>query len=519
MIHQGNKLHSSLKNRVRGESTLYTYPVLFFAVERNSPELVSLLCKAGANLGDRAYPSCLPVLAYCVISAEYGLSDTTETLVALLAAGATSSDIPKDMWEEYIEAPKTSSPKEGRQNPKELWCNTEFRAALCRNLTLSQRYYLWKATLLPAIKGREQAISNAFRTQKLYQIPYHIVGQLPAANQVIKSVACHLLIPLTEPEPLALLFAGPSGHGKTELACRMGDLLNVKFLRVDCTEMQAETDMSGPKKPFAGYLLGSPLNNYLVRQDGSRSVVFLDEFDKTTDDVRKAMLIILESGYYMNRINGRQVDCRRTIWIMATNHGQYQIKRFWDEHLAGRSEEAQALTRFDVLQTSLKKAFTNEFGGPLTGRISSIFPLVPFNAYERAVVAYTFMRKYRNAVREDINVDAQKFVGHIDLHFVNDGEIGQYLASSANVAELGARELRSAVNHNNRDKLAAEYLDEDEPVKDGTNEDKALVKYTVCVVDGPEGTRSIAVKKTGSTLLQAREVEKEDLSMMSTGSN
>ena len=503
MQHHGNDVHSSLNSRVQGDSALYTYPILFFAVERNSPELVSLLCKAGANLEEKAHPSCLPVLAYCVISAEYNLSDTTETLVALLAAGASSSQIPTDMWEEYIEVPKTSSPKEGRQNIRDHWCNAEFRAALCQNLTLLQRYYLWKATLLPATKRREKEISNAFRTQKLYQIPYHIVGQFPAANQVIKSIACHLLISLAEPEPLALLFAGPSGHGKTELACRMGDLLNVKFLRVDCTEMQMATDMFGPKKPYDGYLLGSPLNNYLVQQDGSRSVVFLDEFDKTTDEVRKAMLLILESGHYVNRINGRQVDCRRTVWIMATNHGERQIKRFWDDNLEGRSEKDQAVARLDVLQTDLKLAFTSEFGIPLTGRISSIVPFFPFTANERAVIAYIFMRKYRNAVREDINVGALKFVGHIDLHFVNDGEIGQHLASIANVAELGARELRSAVNHNIRDRLAAEYLDEDEPVRDETNKDEALVKYTVRVVDGPEGTRSIVVKKAGSTLLQA----------------
>lgn len=299
----------------------------------------------------------------------------------------------------------------------------------------------------------------------------------------------------------------------------MGDLLNVKFVRVDCTEMQAATDMFGPKKPYAGYHLGSPLNNYLVQQHGTRSVVFLDEFDKTTDDVRKAMLLILESGHYVNRINGRQVDCRRTIWIMATNHGQRQIKGFWNEHLADRSEEDQALACFDVLQTDLKEAFRSEFGDPLTGRISSIVPFLPFTANERAVFAYTFMRKYRNAVREDIDVGAQKFVGHIDLHFVDDSEIARSLASSANVADLGARELRSAVNHNIRDKLAAEYLDEDEPVKDETNEDKALVRYTVRVVDGPEGTRSIAVKKAGSTLLQAREVEQEETSMMSISSD
>lgn len=116
MHHPAKKVYSGLQTRVQGDSSLYTYPILFFAVERNSPELVSLLCKAGANPSDKAFPSCLPVLAYCIISAEYDLSDTTETMVALLAAGASTSVILVDMWEKFIEVPKASSPKEGRQN-------------------------------------------------------------------------------------------------------------------------------------------------------------------------------------------------------------------------------------------------------------------------------------------------------------------------------------------------------------------------------------------------------------------
>lgn len=64
------------------------HPILFFAVERNSPEIIRILCRAGADPSQPTQPLGLPVLAYCIFSAEYELYDTTDCLFALLAMGA-----------------------------------------------------------------------------------------------------------------------------------------------------------------------------------------------------------------------------------------------------------------------------------------------------------------------------------------------------------------------------------------------------------------------------------------------
>lgn len=95
--------------------------------------------------------------------------------------------------------------------------------------------------------------------------------------------------------PLVLLFTGPRGHGKTELAKRMGSLLSLDIHLVDCTGMKFETDLFGPKPPYQGHEQGSPLNNYLAENVGQRKVVFLDEFEKTTAEV-----CIATSTNYMN---------------------------------------------------------------------------------------------------------------------------------------------------------------------------------------------------------------------------
>lgn len=47
-------------------------------------------------------------------------------------------------------------------------------------------------------------------------------------------------------QPLVLLFAGPSGHDKTELARNLGQLLSLDFHSVDCTNFKFKSDLFGP---------------------------------------------------------------------------------------------------------------------------------------------------------------------------------------------------------------------------------------------------------------------------------
>ena len=76
----------------------------------------------------------------------------------------------------------------------------------------------------------------------------------------------------------------------------MGQLLSLEIERVDCTEMKHETDLFGAKKPYIGFDVGSPLNNFLARLNGKRSIAFFDEFEKTTPEVRNALLIPFDEG-------------------------------------------------------------------------------------------------------------------------------------------------------------------------------------------------------------------------------
>lgn len=54
------------------------------------------------------------------------------------------------------------------------------------------------------------------------------------------------------------------------------------------------------------------LNNVFAEQSGKRAVVFLDEFDKTTPDVHKSMLLPFESGVYIDRRYNKKMDCKKS---------------------------------------------------------------------------------------------------------------------------------------------------------------------------------------------------------------
>lgn len=315
-------------------------------------------------------------------------------MVALLAMGANPNHVPKDMWCSFLEFPKRDPPPELSDCKEPEWCTSAVREILCRNFNLSQRYALWKASTIKKPKAARKQLAEAHGINELFEIPYHIIGQPYATQQVIERITSHLLFRPNESEPLVLLLTGTSGHGKTELARNMGRLLSLEIQLVDCASVRRAEDLFGSSPGYERSRESAPLINYLAANTGQRSVVFLDEIEKAPLDIWQRLLILFESGDSTDSRNHQGLDCSKTIWVLAGNLGSGTIAKFWDTHLRDRNSDQQLLAPFKELRRSLQKDAKMHFGAPFTGRITAIIPFVPFSKEEQGTMAFRLANSY-----------------------------------------------------------------------------------------------------------------------------
>ena len=299
--------------------------------------------------------------------------------------------------------------------------------------------------------------------------------------------------------PLVLTFAGLSGHGKTELAKQMGGMLGLPMTVIGCAQMRSDIGLFGSRQGYVGNAKGSQLNNHLADFDGQKSVVFLDEFDKTDQEVRNSLLLLLDSGEYHDRRTNKYIDASRTIWVMATNLGDHAISAFYEEHMSAADDPAKAKAPVKVLTTQLRALFKDHFGAPMAGRMKNVTPFYPFDLKEQAIVVHKFLMELADSVRKpiDLSPTVKRYPGHIHLAVKNDGRLCRHLAEEDYITELGARSLKTVIDDVRRD-LYTTFVDTEELVKQEMNAG-LLAKYSVQLVPVSKDVSEVMVERDGST--------------------
>lgn len=122
----------------------------------------------------------------------------------------------------------------------------------------------------------------------------------------------------------SLLFAGPSGVGKTKLAQVLAKTLffdDAALLRMDMSEFSEAHGVSKLLGSPAGYIGYKERNRFLdALSKRPQCVVLFDEFDKAHSDVKKLLYQILDDGVLTDS-SGKKYSFKHTIVILTTNIG------------------------------------------------------------------------------------------------------------------------------------------------------------------------------------------------------
>ena len=292
---------AKIREQINGE--VDGFPAIFYVVETNKEEFLRMWVAYGGDPSVAHQQSGVPLLAFAIILSDNIKADTTLMTASLLGLGASPSVIPSAFYTPYLQdLPETGPPDEKLEDlddENKRWCVGIARQKLARTMTLSQRYYLERAATTKKPSVRQTQVAQKRNAKPLLGIANFLIGQTLAAKTLLHKLLSHLTVP--SKKPLVLVFAGPSGHGKTELARRLGSLLSLELEVVDCTIFNREMELFGPRRPYTGWEKGSRLNNFLAKNHDKRCIVFLDEFEKTNPEIHKTLLLPFDNGILLAR--------------------------------------------------------------------------------------------------------------------------------------------------------------------------------------------------------------------------
>ena len=161
----------------------------------------------------------------------------------------------------------------------------------------------------------------------------------------------------------AMLFLGPTGVGKTQLArtlakCWFGS--EKALLRFDMSEyMERHTvaRLLGAPPGYVGHDEGGQLTEAVRRHP--YSVVLFDEVEKAHPDVFNILLQVLDDGRITDS-QGRTVDFKNTVIILTSNLGSDLILEDLEKSRANGSNELSDEAR-NAIDQLLKRQFRPEF--------------------------------------------------------------------------------------------------------------------------------------------------------------
>ena len=170
-----------------------------------------------------------------------------------------------------------------------------------------------------------------------------------------------------------LMFVGPTGVGKTELAKAIADTLNIPLIRYNMTEYQDQISVNkliGSAPGYVGADRGGKLVNDII--ENPKCVLLLDEIEKAHPYVYNTLLNIMDDAKLSDNL-GNTADFTNVILIMTSNAGARDIG---SRKIGFSSSEEDSIVKDEAMDAAIKETFSPEF-------INRITEIVKFNFLNR----------------------------------------------------------------------------------------------------------------------------------------
>ena len=281
---------------------------------------------------------------------------------------------------------------------------------------------------------KEQS-NDALRTLE-GDIKKEIFGQDEAVGRVVEAVQMSKAGLADDTKPMAsLLFVGPTGVGKTEVARVLSERMGMKLVRFDMSEYA--------EKHAVAKLIGSPAG-YVGYEDGGlltaavrktpNCVLLFDEIEKAHPDIFNIFLQMMDYAALTDN-HGERADFRNAIIIMTSNAGAQYASR-------ASIGFTGSVSRGDAMLTTVKKTFKPEF-------INRLTDIVVFHDMSRQMASLILDKKLAQ-------LQTKLSAKNVTLHL--SAEARELLLTKGFTPEYGARELDRVIGSMLKPLLMKEML-------------------------------------------------------------
>lgn len=241
------------------------------------------------------------------------------------------------------------------------------------------------------------------------EIKETVLGQDEQIDFVMSKIKGRSLGLFETTKPLAFLWAGNSGTGKTELAKQLAKrIVDTELIIINMNELSEShhtARLIGAPAGYVGYDSMQELPLDPLKTNPYR-VILLDEFEKAHREVRRLFMSALDEGY-MKTARGERIRFDKAIVIATTNEGFSNKKEpvvGFGQQIVKESNLNATLDRFgDTFEPEILNRFQNNIVG-FNDITKEVYATILQNVYKKRLeYIATKKPKYRKRFADELD--------------------------------------------------------------------------------------------------------------------